>query len=600
MSKLTCAIFILCFTPLVSFSDTWGDAIRIKKAEIDLYWYASHPFIYQKEDQMVGLEHDLLALFQEYLAKEKGVDLKYNWIESKSFSSIMDSITLRSDANALGASAFSITTKRLKKMRSTTPYLPDVTVLVSSKGTKIVTSKSEINTMLREMKAITIKGTVYEFLLMELQNKLKIDLNIEYIESSENVLESINNCSDCYGFIDLPIYLIWIRKGKELVRQNHFTKRGLGYGFIMPPSSDWGIPFDMFLNDPKYSNQINKIISMHLGSDIWGFIKELHDREELSTSILTKEKEIQSELIQYANDELSQDKIYMRLLVMGIVTLLLFLFLILRLLNLSRKNGKLLVVQKSKIESQQKNIKSKNDKLINRNSQLVAINEERNYLMGILAHDLRSPVSNIINLSEMLEDNLKGQTKNENLGLLSQINEVADSMNLMITKILNQDRIYDNKNMVLKETVFPKEIMEELSLRFIPVAKKKDIEIELILPSDLISIETDHLLLFLVFQNLLSNAIKFSSFNSKVIFAAQIDNKRAIFSVQDQGPGFSEEDQLLLFEKFQKLSAKPTGGELSTGLGLSIVKRYVSQLGGGIHLQTSEGKGSTFFVNIPL
>ena len=65
----------------------------------------------------------------------------------------------------------------------------------------------------------------------------------------------------------------------------------------------------------------------------------------------------------------------------------------------------------------------------------------------------------------------------------------------------------------------------------------------------------------------------------------------------DQGPGFSEDDKKLLFTRFQKLSAQPTGEESSTGLGLSIVKKYVTDLGGNIWLESEVGSGSTFFVS---
>ena len=66
----------------------------------------------------------------------------------------------------------------------------------------------------------------------------------------------------------------------------------------------------------------------------------------------------------------------------------------------------------------------------------------------------------------------------------------------------------------------------------------------------------------------------------------------------DEGPGLSEEDKKKIFNRFQKLSAKPTGGEASTGLGLSIVKKYVQDLGGKVWVESQEGKGSTFFVKL--
>ena len=70
-------------------------------------------------------------------------------------------------------------------------------------------------------------------------------------------------------------------------------------------------------------------------------------------------------------------------------------------------------------------------------------------------------------------------------------------------------------------------------------------------------------------------------------------------AIKDEGPGISAEDQQKMFRKFQRLSARPTGGEHSSGLGLSIVKKLVEQMQGEIVLESTEGQGSTFTVYFP-
>lgn len=71
-------------------------------------------------------------------------------------------------------------------------------------------------------------------------------------------------------------------------------------------------------------------------------------------------------------------------------------------------------------------------------------------------------------------------------------------------------------------------------------------------------------------------------------------------SISDQGPGFSEEDKAKVFQKFKKLSARPTAGETSNGLGLSIVKTLVERLKGSVTLLSEKGKGSEFIIRLPL
>jgi signal transduction histidine kinase len=102
-----------------------------------------------------------------------------------------------------------------------------------------------------------------------------------------------------------------------------------------------------------------------------------------------------------------------------------------------------------------------------------------------------------------------------------------------------------------------------------------------------------------IFDNLLSNAIKFSSSRSTVEVTGLWKDGLMLLTIKDQGPGFTKEDQKQMFQKFKKLSARPTAGESSNGLGLAIVRILVDRLGGTIDLRTSVGAGSEFQIRIP-
>ena len=101
-------------------------------------------------------------------------------------------------------------------------------------------------------------------------------------------------------------------------------------------------------------------------------------------------------------------------------------------------------------------------------------------------------------------------------------------------------------------------------------------------------------------DNLLSNAIKFSERDTTIDVAAWKADNNLWISVKDQGPGFSERDKRNLYQKFRKLSARPTAGETSNGLGLAIVKILVDRMKGEILLKTEAGKGSEFTIVIPM
>ena len=102
-----------------------------------------------------------------------------------------------------------------------------------------------------------------------------------------------------------------------------------------------------------------------------------------------------------------------------------------------------------------------------------------------------------------------------------------------------------------------------------------------------------------IFDNLISNAVKFAPINSSVNITLSQTNNSILFSVKDNGPGLTEKDKKSLFKRFSKLSAKPTGGEHSTGLGLSIVKKLVEKLRGKVWCESEFGAGAEFIVELP-
>jgi two-component system, sensor histidine kinase and response regulator len=96
-----------------------------------------------------------------------------------------------------------------------------------------------------------------------------------------------------------------------------------------------------------------------------------------------------------------------------------------------------------------------------------------------------------------------------------------------------------------------------------------------------------------------SNALKFSPTDTTIDLSVLANSEYITFAVKDEGPGLNEDDKAKLFQKYTRLSAKPTGGETSIGLGLSIVKRMVDTLHGNIWVESIEGDGAMFVVQLP-
>ena len=216
--------------------------------------------------------------------------------------------------------------------------------------------------------------------------------------------------------------------------------------------SDWDIPFNQFLADQDYKARIDGIIAKYLGEELYLFIDGSYEREQLSTYILTKEKEIQLELIKNANLKFQKEKTYKRILVIGISVTFIFLFSVIYFFQKNKKKTELIIEQKNQIESHEIDIKQKNEQLMNRNAQLLALNEDKNNLVSILAHDLRSPLSNILGLSGLLKD-IQSSPEAKDNGYLEKISEAANQMNQMIIKILDVGSLERNQNSILNEKV---------------------------------------------------------------------------------------------------------------------------------------------------
>lgn len=171
-------------------------------------------------------------------------------------------------------------------------------------------------------------------------------------------------------------------------------------------------------------------------------------------------------------------------------------------------------------------------------------------------------------------------------------------MGRLIDDLLDLSKIERGKIELKKtENDFQIIVQEQLELNKI-LAQKKNIEIRSDLENNIV-FRFDKHRIAQVIDNLISNAIKFSPHHSTIFVSSRKNGDEVIFSVRDEGPGISIEEQKLIFQPFQTLSAKPTGGESSSGLGLNIAKNFVSLHGGEIGVSNEPGHGATFYFTLP-
>lgn len=255
-----------------------------------------------------------------------------------------------------------------------------------------------------------------------------------------------------------------------------------------------------------------------------------------------------------------------------------------------------LVVQTEEIQKQREEIIRQNQKLSKRNQQLSDLNHEKDTLMSIVAHDLKSPLHRIKGIIDLME--MDGPITQDQAIYLKMARDATNSGLDLITDLLDVHMLEENVEPRYVPFDISKFLLDKIN-QFIPAAEAKSIHLYITrVSNDEVTTDVDYL--NRIMDNLLSNAIKFSESGSTVVVAAGMLNEEFWISVKDQGPGFSNRDKELMYQKFKKLTARPTGGESSNGLGLAIVKTLIDRLKGKIELTSEDGKGSEFTVRFPL
>jgi len=237
--------------------------------------------------------------------------------------------------------------------------------------------------------------------------------------------------------------------------------------------------------------------------------------------------------------------------------------------------------------------------LQNMQKRLKATLQERNRLLEVVAHDLKNPLGGIRFAAAMMAENKENLDARTNLLVESIIDSTNRSFEI-VDNLLQTRRLEDAKARLSKQTLNLIDHAERAVRSFDHHGKSKDIRIELDIPKSEIPIQADSTALMCSLENLLSNALKFSPKGSVVRVKVNSEGAHGIFGVHDEGPGISEEEEKLLFQKFTRLRSRSTNNEASTGLGLYIVSELMQAMDGVIRHQRSPSGGACFEILLPL
>lgn len=260
------------------------------------------------------------------------------------------------------------------------------------------------------------------------------------------------------------------------------------------------------------------------------------------------------------------------------------------------------------------------------------LNSDKNMLLGVVAHDLKTPLAGIMIAASTIHSYFERYTKEQIQHKISQIISVADNMTRLITDLLDVSAIESGQISLENENIDVQALVQRCVEQQRSQADKKHIRFVVQALGENLRVTADANRFEQVLGNLISNALKFSPMGTSITIsignqalleqnsehyaqngastlpstAARGTNNRArlrrndvFIAIGDEGPGLSDEDKTKLFGKFARLSARPTGGEHSSGLGLAIVKKLVEAMNGQVWCESEIGEGALFVVALP-
>ena len=298
-----------------------------------------------------------------------------------------------------------------------------------------------------------------------------------------------------------------------------------------------------------------------------------------------------------------------------------------------QERNSLLLDANEELQSAYTQIRRQSESLQEKNQALERLDNEKNELLAIVAHDLKNPIVAIRGLAELAQEeilNIRSAEETQIQEITAQMARAADYMLSLVKNILDTNRL-ESGVMPMNIVAFDIEPLVKSAISaFTEQATRKAIRLHFHSEISNVFVQADEQATMQVIENLISNAVKYSPLGKNVFVRIRSQSSFALgdwsgegdnanlpitntpltkpsisneqylrIEITDEGPGISEDDMKKLFGKFARLSARPTGGEHSTGLGLSIVKKMVEKMCGKVWCESELGRGATFIVELP-
>jgi signal transduction histidine kinase len=231
--------------------------------------------------------------------------------------------------------------------------------------------------------------------------------------------------------------------------------------------------------------------------------------------------------------------------------------------------------------------------------ELEIASKHKSDFLANMSHELRTPLNAILGYTELILDKIYGDVPENIQEVLERVEKNGRHLLGLINDVLDLSKIEAGQLVLSLDDYSMKEVVHTVFTSVESLAAEKNLELKVSVAPEVAQGKGDHQRISQVFLNLVGNAIKFTEAGEVRVEATASDDTFVI-SVSDTGPGLSEADQQMIFEEFHQVDGSSTRKKGGTGLGLSIAKRIVEMHGGRIWVESTEGKGSTFWFTLPV
>lgn len=248
----------------------------------------------------------------------------------------------------------------------------------------------------------------------------------------------------------------------------------------------------------------------------------------------------------------------------------------------------------------QQRVASATEELRSSNRMLRQLDKAKDEFVGMASHQLRTPLTSVKGYISMVIDGDAGKITDSQKQLLNEAFNSSERMVSLINDFLNVSRIQTGKFIIEKNTLDLPNLIEQELNNLQPNAAAHGVKFNYLKPTDFPTTIADEGKIRQVVMNFLDNAIYYSPDNTAVDVCAAVQNDEIIFTVKDRGIGVPMSERSQLFTKFYRASNAKRKRPDGTGVGLYLAKKIITDHGGSLIFESTEGKGSTFGFRLPI